>query len=369
MSLGSGLAAGWNGPWRRLRLALVVLAFGSCSVATSALASPRVVSAGSHPLVLSARFTGVSGAAVSADGRYVFVGGPPFAVGKGQLIDSRTGRHAAVSAPGCLTDVVTPPGFAGGPPVVGAPWLAFVCNTGLNWRIELYQFSTHAWSVLALAANVLPLGCSDPSQCVSVAAVGSNWIALRTVGCDEHCPAVFVMQDLLSGSARQDPSNSTTTVNLNSAVLTRHVCAPVRVPFVSNVNTGPPSGWGSVTRDGAFAITAGPGGAYLQKCGSARRKLLTFTTSFTQCWEANCPPPSNSHAIVWQSARGRLSGVFLPSGRPFVIHIPTSVDPKQKQSKFISEDGYGLALTARSLYLAADGRVWKTASPTPPSRH
>jgi hypothetical protein len=133
------------------------------------------------------------------------------------------------------------------------------------------------------------------------------------------------------------------------------------VPFAANFAN--PSSWGSVTFDGRFAIVSGPGGVFLERCGSKLRELLTHTTGFTECSQAGCPPPWNSHLIIWESAPGHLSGIFLPSLERFTIHVPARVDPAAAAVQFVQSDQYTLVLGSRALYLKTPGRVWMTPLP------
>lgn len=245
---------------------------------------------------------------LSGDGQYVFVGGAPFASDAGVLISGRTGQRTRLSFPGCNA-----------PSMVGGPWLLYTCGLGASQRLELYRISTGQSQPVTISPSLGPPGCA--LQCVGIVAVGADWIALTVGACGEHCSPTYAFQNIRTGVAVRDPSDSITTVDLNSAGLIEPVCSRVTVPYRPNVND-PPPGWGSVTLDGRFAIVSGPGGVYLERCGSRVREFLTYTTSFTSCAEANCPPPSNSHSIVWQSAPCRLSGVFLPDRRRFVIHVP-----------------------------------------------
>jgi hypothetical protein len=165
-----------------------------------------------------------------------------------------------------------------------------------------------------------------------------------------------------------DPSNRTTTVDLDSPELSEPVCSPVGVPYRANVDD-PPPGWGSVTFHGAFAIVSGPGGVYLERCGSRLREFLTYTTSFTECGEANCAPPSNPHLIVWQSAPCRLSGLFLPDRQRFVIHLRARIGAAAAGAPCTQpgQGEYALVLTDHALFFGnQQGQIWTTPSPSEP---
>ena len=298
------------------------------------------------------------GSALLGDGRYVFVGGAPFASDAGVLIDGSTGRQTLLSFPGCNS-----------PFAAGGPWLVYTCGTGTSQQLEFYRISTGESQAVTINPSLGSPGCANALQCVGVPAVGADWIALTTgdAGCEEHCLVSYEFQNIETGNVVSDPSNRRTTVNLNYLGLSQRVCSPVIVPYAAADEVSPPPGWGSVTFDGRFAIVAGPGGVYLEQCGSRLREFLTYPTSFNTCAEPTCPPPSNSHLIVWESAPGRLSGLFLPDRQRFVIHLPARVDPQATNEQFVSEDQYRLALTARALYLQdQQGQIWRTANPSLP---
>jgi hypothetical protein len=245
--------------------------------------------------------------------------------------------------------------------VFGGPWLALRCGAGTSdARLELYRIATGAMQTLAIDPSFGPPGCG--LGCFTPSGVGADWIALRFTGCGGHCFPVSEFQNLQTGAGREDPSNATTTINLGAPALSEKVCRPVKVPFAAHPDN-PPSSWGSVTFDGRFAIVSGPGGVFLEQCGAKLHELLTYTTAFTECSQAGCPPPWNSHLIVWESAPGRLSGIFLPSLQRFTIHVPARVDPAAAGVQFVQGDQYTLVLGSRALYLRTPGGVWMTPVP------
>jgi hypothetical protein len=286
-----------------------------------------------------------------ASNRYVFISGGSYSAGEGVLIDGRTGRRRTLSRPGCLPDAL------------GGPWLAFTCGTPANQTFQLYDIPTGQ----SRPFNTGPaLGYGYCTlNCVPIAALGTDWVAFEAPPGDYHDYPTFEFQNIKTGQAlSKDPTNATTTVNLDSPQLAQKACRPLTVPVVSGAYD---SGWGSLTFVDGFVIAAGGGGAYLERCGSHRHEFLTFTTPGMEagCPALACPPVSNSHAIMWQSAAGRLSGILLPSRQRFMIHVPAEVDPR---SGFASEDPYTLALTPRTLYLVTpESRVWSIPAPTSPS--
>jgi hypothetical protein len=116
---------------------------------------------------------------------------------------------------------------------------------------------------------------------------------------------------------------------------------------------GYPRPWGSLTLYGRFALAIRNDSqyydaAFLERCGTRKRRLLAFETDSTGLSLA-----SNSRAIVWQTVPGRLlHGLFLPSLQAFTIPLSS---------------GIGLAgLTSGALYVRGgrDSTLWRTASPT-----
>jgi hypothetical protein len=74
---------------------------------------------------------------------------------------------------------------------------------------------------------------------------------------------------------------------------------------------------------------------------------------------SDCPPAANSHVIIWQSGVNRLSGLFLPSLRPFVIPVPGGVG--------VAEPPYQIVLSSRRLYVRnLHGQLWTAAAPSLP---
>ncbi|MGI8557226.1 MAG: hypothetical protein ACR2ND_02775 [Solirubrobacteraceae bacterium] len=331
-------------------------------LATAGAWAGMVSSAAAHPassrtLVLHPNFQRVQGNYLVASDRYVFISGSPFdgEGGAGVLIDGSTGHRTTISRPGCL------------PSALGGPWLAFTCGAGASQSFQLYNIPT---------GQSQPFTSTIPYQdctiyCVAIAAVGTDWVALEPPAGDEHDVPTFEFQNLNTGATTGDPTNSMTTVDLNSPQLVEKVCRPLTVPAVSN---GYSSGWGSLTYEDGYAIASG-GGAYLERCGSHLHDFLTFTipdylSAYVGygygCPHLACPPASNSQAIVWESAAGRLSGIFLPSRRRFTIRVPTNVDPQGALGGFANGDLYTLALTPRTLYLMNQTGVWSIPAPAAP---
>lgn len=306
-----------------------------------------------HPirtLTLHPKFQRVRGSDLVASDRYVFISGSSFPADSGVLIDGRTTHQRAVSAPSCR------------PSALGGPWLALTCGVAPNQTYELYNIPTGSFR--PFTATVPYADCT--TNCLPIAAVGTQWVAFQAPPGDSHVLPTFAFQNINTGQTRSDPTTSTTNADLNSPLLTDNVCRPLQIPTVSNSYS---SGWGSLTFDDDFAIAAGTGGAYLERCGSHLHQFLTFTTpnwtsSNPGCPHLDCPPAHNPHTIVWQSAAGRLQGLFLPSKQTFTIPIPPKVDPNQPG--FANGDNYQLALTPTRLYLVTpQGTIWSAPAPAP----
>jgi hypothetical protein len=199
-----------------------------------------------------------------------------------------------------------------------------------------------------------------------VAGIGADWIALlESCGAGSKCGGVIQFQNLQTGQAELDPRNQATSVDLSSPTLTARACAPLTVP------KGDVDGaWGTLTPDDGFTIAAGDAGAYLERCGSKLHQFLTHTPNLDACPVGPCAPPSNSHVVIWQSAYGRLGGIFLPSRQRFSIPVPASVEPPgAAPGGFANSDGVTLALTSSTVYLEYEnGPIWTTPTPSPPTR-
>jgi hypothetical protein len=340
---------------RRAALVLSLTCLGSWAVApASAGANPHKPPPKPRTVSWRASFSRVGAEALAGGGGNVLLMPSSTMSSSGTLILSN-GRRRVVSFPGCEP-----------PQVFGGPWLTLDCGSGTpDARFELYRIATGATqTVRSIDPSFGPPGCGV--ECFIPSGVGADWIAVRFGSCDDHCFPVSEFQNLQTGAGLQDPSNVTTTVNLDSPALSEKVCRPVKVPFAANFAN--PASWGSVTFDRRIAIVSGPGGVYLERCGSKLHEFLTYTTGFTECPEAGCPPPWNSHLIVWESAPGRLSGIFLPSLQRFTIHVPARVDPAAASVHVVQSDQYTLVLGSRALYLQAPGGVWMTPVPKPRRR-
>lgn len=307
------------------------------------LAVRRMATKRSRTLIVHPAFRRVPGYEfVAASDRYVFITGPPYRSGAGVLVDGRTGHRRTLSRPGCI------------PSALGGPWLAFTCGQPPNESFQLYNIPSGRSKPFT---NTTYQNCRV--DCLSIYAVGTDWLALEVPSGDEHILPSFEFQNLKSGQVTADPTNSTTTVDLDSPYLAEKVCRPPTVPAYSD---GYSSRWGSLTSDGRYEIAAGSGGAYLERCGSRLHEFLTFTTpdlnhSYHPCGALDCPPAANSHVIVWRSGAGSLGGIFLLSQRRFTIPLP------------IANEGIAaVAIVANTLYLELyPGGIWSAPVPAAPS--
>jgi hypothetical protein len=351
------LAAG-----RALRtLVLMSVLVGSVSLALAGLAAARTQKASSaRALTLRTKFTrfGSNELNLIGGGSYVLAYGND----KSVLVDTRTGHRTTVVEAGCSI-----------PEAVGGASILFLnsgptCGQDTNDAYELYSITTGQTKALTVNPDPELSECSEMAEqiaagCAPVTAVGADWVAFAPTCGQDHCGGPsYAFQNLATG-ATGTPSidNSSTTIDLDSQTLTRSLCKGVTVPPDSNNERGSPS----VTVDGRFAIATSAGGSYLEQCGSRLHESLTYT-SYPGCWAGFCAPPSNSHAIIWESAPLRLSGIFLPSRQRFTIPVPAKVDPAP--GPYVNGDQYSLVLAPHTLYVENNGNVWTTPIPSAPPR-
>lgn len=267
------------------------------------------------------------------DGRYEFVTDRTFG---GRLINDRTGRARTVTVPGCI------------PAALGGGFLLFGCTQS----VKLYSLAKRTTREIVPAASVMYSGtCGQPdveTPCSTAVSVGSRWIGFE-IGC-YHCSGRFTFENIRTGQVIANPSTpgGRTTVDLNSPSLTATLCPPLTIPPATGPNNPGP---GVVRRYGHFVLEATRGGApkflpvaYLGRCGSARRQVLTrYANEF-----GTIPIDSDSREIVWATGRGDLAGVYLPSLRPFVVKAGPSLKRYAGQTGTLD-----LVLTSRPLYVVS----------------
>jgi hypothetical protein len=205
--------------------------------------------------------------------------------------------------------------------------------------------------------------CSSPPYdsevSCSAKAVGADWIEW-VASSYHHLPTEVYFQNIQTGRLRSDPTNATTFADLNSPSLAHRTCPGVRLlPNLSYSVYSGGTAWGSLTPYGQFALAVTDNGAFLERCGTHMRRLLT-----SQSTDYSSALASNAAAIVWQAVPNHLSGLFLPSLQTFTIALPSAIakPPGSPQDIPVS----ALLLTSRALYIE-DGwaaTVWRTASPS-----
>ena len=267
------------------------------------------------------------------------------------LINDRTGTTTVLD-PRCDGDGL------------GAPWVVLSCPQASSapHDFELYSLA-HGTRQTFTPSPGVPQQCSSPppdpnDECANLDGVGAHWI--RWVGTCYHCADTYYFQNIQTGELRDDPTNATTFADLNSPALAHKTCPGVRLMRLFEGYSIP---WGSLSSYGQFALAIGTvnqlyGAAFLERCGTRMRRLLVSGTTI-----GGSPPlASNSRAIVWQAAPGRLDGLFLPSLQTFAIPLPSAMVPAQGGITDV-------ALTSGALYVVEYGSVagqtlWRTASPT-----
>jgi hypothetical protein len=335
------------------RLATVLVA---ALVIASGIATNRATARTTRPaLTITVRFTRLgSGELVGSEDRSLVFNQQ---TSTGFLIDGTTGRRAAVSVPGCT-----------GAAAISAQTIVFVCAGDSGASYQLYDTATGRLRPLELNSALAPACAPLTASCLQITAVGADWVSVLVPCDDEHCSEIYSLDNLSTGAILPDPTSPTTAIDLDTASGGRRLCHPVTVPTNGQgFDDGRPP-FGSVAPAGRFQIATSEAGSYLEECGAPLHQFLTYT-SYPGCAHQTCSPPLSSHMIIWESKPGHLSGVFTPSLRRFTIAVPRTVDPQAAGEQFVNGHEYGLALTARSLYVAVGDTVWTATVPaSPPTR-
>jgi hypothetical protein len=336
------------------RLATVLVA---AMLIASGIATNRATARAIGPaLTIPARFTRLgSGELVGSEARSLVFNQQTSA---GFLIDGTTGRRAALSVPGCT-----------GAAAISAQTIVFVCGGGDSGEsYQLYDIATGRLRPLELNSALAPACTPLTASCLQITAVGADWVSVLSPCDDEHCSEIYSLENLSTGAILSDPTSATTAIDLDTASGGRRLCQPVTVPANGQgIEDGRPP-FGSVASAGRFQIATSEAGSFLEECGAPLHQFLTYT-SYPGCAHQTCSPPLSSHMIIWESKPGHLSGVFAPSLRRFTIAVPRTVDPQAAGEQFVIGHEYGLALTARSLYVAVGDTVWTATVPaSPPTR-
>jgi hypothetical protein len=347
------------------RLVVVFVALVCCAVwSAPAAASKSHGSAGLAPashVVLGGSFQSIRGGVLGvlgvwASGDYLLSTIPNTIpngfVGRGMapmLINDRLGTTTALD-PQCDADGL------------GPPWVLLSCPQTSNpygpYDLELYSIADGTRQTVTPSPGVPQCPSpppSDESECASADAVGAYWI--RWDATRYHYADTYFFQNIQTGELRGDPTNATTFADLNSPALAHKTCPGVRL--LRNLNSIGRA-WGSLTRDGQFAIAIGTGNsAFLERCGTRMRRLLANGNT-----EVSRALASNAGAIVWQEVSSRLNGLFLPSLQTFTISLPSAIvkPPGSPENTPV----LALGLTSGALYVEDDwvGTLWRTASPT-----
>jgi hypothetical protein len=336
-------------------LALVCCAVWA--VPAAATRSPR--SAGAAPaghVVLRSSFRSIRAAVkgVFASGDYLLSTIPNSVYPHGLapiVINDRLGTTTALD-PSCDADAL------------GAPWVLMSCPQSSEpygpYDLELYSLADGTRQTVTLSPG-MPY-CSSPpvdsEVSCSAEAVGADWI--EWVGTSYHHLATEVyFQNIQTGELRGDPTNATTFADLNSPALAQTTCPGVQVMRNRSINVFEGNGvtaWGSLTPYGQFALAVTDHGAFLERCGTHMRRLLTHgSTGYS--------PDSSAGAIVWHVARGRLTGLFFPSLQTFTIPLPSAIVKPPGSLQDVS--ALALGLTSGALYVEGyGGTLWRTASPS-----
>jgi hypothetical protein len=258
------------------------------------------------------------------------------------LINDRTGTTTALD-PQCHVDEL------------GPPWVLMSCPVTSNpfgpYDLELYSIADGTRQTVTLSPG-MPY-CSSPPYDSEVScsadAVGADWIEW-VASSYHHLPTEVYFQNIQTGKVRSDPTNATTFADLNSPGLAHRTCPGVQLlPNLSYSVYSGGTAWGSLTPYGQFALAVTDNGAFLERCGTNMRRLLT---------SGSTPLASNAGAIVWQAVPNHLSGLFLPSLQTFTIPLPSAMVTTTGLSN--------IWLTSVALYARVwvNGMVWRTASPS-----
>lgn len=298
-------------------ITLVLLLTGAAALASSQPRQGRGI--------FAPRWRVVSHGGVASDGSYtVLWSSRPGVVGT--LIDERSGRRIRVLLRrGCRTPV-------GSILFLGDSWLLAGCS---NTRLDLYSLVGRRWRSVRIASSCQRF--NDPAGNCTPSAVGTDWIKYDQES--YHVGDRFVFQNIASGAVRRDPTNAKTLPDLDSPVLARRICDPLRVP---------PRG--TLALDGRFAVANGPSGIFLEQCGTKLHRLLSAVVD-----TANAPG-----SIMWLSGpNGRPHGIFLPSLQRFTVAPPPG-----------AADLVDVELGIRHMYIVGLSRndtndVWSAAAPVP----
>lgn len=335
-----------------------VLTIGVLLSACAALASARVEARSTRTLVERLTFEPTPGAVLgelpATNGRFVAIDHADGSVG---LIDERSGEARLITNPnqeaGCGI------GYA----IVG-PWLTGSCtNQGGGFTAELYAIATGLWRSVPVpdCFDWGDGGTTGSTRCGFV--IGSDWLTWSEScqGCDPGQGVVALnSQDLpLKHLPRTSP---TTLADLGSPTLLKRLCAPLRNTSSNRLQLDTNANFtaGQVGAPiGRFAIAVSARGKWLlERCGTRHQFALS-----------QYPITGNSTELIFYSGAGsKLTGIFLPSLRPFSIHVPAALltpnVPSQPQLVTLA----GIELSSHVLYVVGrGGELWQAPAPIPPA--
>lgn len=268
--------------------------------------------AASERLTFTPRWQVVSHRGVATDGPYTILWSHQVGVA-GALINELTGHRTRVMLPaGCPSPV-------GGEEDLGDTWLVVACPRS---SVSLYALATGLWRTMALPAVC---GHHDGTTCTP-AAVGTNWIKYDEASVNLGDRWLF--QNVVTGAVRNDPTNAHTLPDLDSPLLTKPVCAPLRVPSARSQST--------LQFEGRFAILTTNTGIFLEHCATHLHRLLTDSAPWATAARAE---------VVWISRPTRpFDGIFLPGRRRFTVSPPSGANM------------FDVVIGARHIYVVGDTR-------------
>jgi hypothetical protein len=311
------------------------------------LPSAAAAQAGAHrPVSVPPRYTKVPGNTLLSDGRYAFLETGNGNGTHGVLIDDRTGTRRTLAFPDSFPADFCPARLIGG------GWMLLGCNNGngsATW--QLYSIATDRTSVFSVAPAISACG---PGCVGSVpTAIGAHWVELLDQPPDpmHGPPPMIVFENIQTGAVRADPSTATTTFDLDAPQLTEPVCAPLSQP---SLRVGGPKRYGELSALGdRFELT----GRYLERCGTHIHLLLPAGHGGSG---GGPTIAANSRVVVSSTAAGGVSGLFLPSLRPFTIPPPPHTGDQFRQVG----GAYTLGLTDTAIYISSGRHNWRIAVPS-----
>jgi hypothetical protein len=269
-------------------VALLVIAT-LCAAVVSLGPAAAAPGASKHP-TFRPRWQVVSHGGAATDGPYTILWSQGSGV-IGTLINELSGQRTRVLPPS------TCPAPVGGQVSMGDSWLIAACP---QFTVGLYSLADGQWKTVSMPAVCRHTVSTGPS--CQPAGVGTDWIRYdedrRRLG-DRS-----LFQNIVTGAVRNDPTNAHTLPDLDAPLLTKSVCAPLRVPGATSENT--------LVLDGRFAVLSNTAGNFLEHCATHLDQLLTDAL-----WVTVAPGE-----VMWVSQPNSLEGMFLPSRRRFTVSRP-----------------------------------------------